>query len=112
MAEAEMAKNYDGQRIWACDRKKTDRTVGKFFIVKSPSDIYKYLTDARRSELTNWYEVIGKDSPCCLYLDVEVGVLSEAQTSCFEDSVLAKRLDFLSVEEKRKVRPVIGDITR
>jgi hypothetical protein len=103
MADAEKAKNYDGQRIWACDRKKTDGSLGKFFVVKSPFEFFLYQVDPRNSEHMNWYEIIGKDSPCCLHFDVEVGVVSKDAASCFDDAMLGKRLDFLGIPNDKKV---------
>ena len=46
----------ESNRVWACDKKKADGKLGKFFIVKSSKAFYEYLCTGNTS--LNWYEVI------------------------------------------------------
>ena len=66
-AEAEVESRGDTTRIWCAQRYHTDTRV---FLTAELSEFYRWYAELA-PDLRNLYEVIRKDRPCRLYLDVE-----------------------------------------
>ena len=97
LSEAEAyAATMGRERVWACDRRKIDGTVGKYFVVASVQRFYEHIC-AGRDDL-NWYELISKDFPCVFHLDIEVPVVHQTEYPVDEMFELEKRFRFIYPE--------------
>ena len=99
------------QRVWACDTRNCDDSVGKYFIVMGVKDFYEYMKRGLYGGL-HFYEIISEDNPCRFHLDIECGVLSTTSHSdnASESTILMKkRLSYMFDNDTNIVNRIYND---
>ena len=60
----------ENERLWACDRRRSDGKWGKKFLVASVLAFYSKVMSGTIGY--GWYEIISKHHRCRFHLDIEI----------------------------------------